>query len=247
MKLSSSFKRAPIALAFAAALAQPAMAQVVNGDFSDGLAGWSTVGDASTKAAGAVDPSRLWLTTASVAYDDDVDFGIAAGGRNASGIAAVDNGLGELEAFTGAAGGALGAVYEGSAAKQSFNAGAGSKLSFHWDLGTLDPRTNASTFDTAFVVIDGRLTTLGDISAATLAGTDGNATHTGWTDFSFTFANAGLHTLAFGVGDIGDYDATSTLAIAGVSLSAVPEAPSLALLAAGLGLLGVARRRSLRG
>ncbi len=246
MKHATSLKLAPLALALAA-LAQPAQAQVVNGDFSNGLAGWSTLGDASTKAAGAADPSRLWLTTASVAYDDDVDFGLAAGARNGSGVAAVDNGMGDIEAFAGAPDGALQAVYEGSAAKQSFNAGAGSKLSFHWDLGTLDPRTSASTFDTAFVVIDGRLTTLGDVSAATQAGTDGNATHTGWSAFSYTFANAGLHTIAFGVGDVGDYDATSTLAIAGVSVSAVPEAPSLALLAAGLGLLGVARRRGLRG
>lgn len=237
-------KHAPLlALGLVAALAQPAQAQVVNGDFSNGLAGWSTIGDASTKAANAVDPSRLWLTTASVAYDDDVDYGLAAGGRNASGVAAVDNGMGDIEAFAGAPDGALYAVYEGSAAKQSFNADAGSKLSFHWDLGTLDPRTNASTFDTAFVVIDGKLTTLGDISAATQAGTDGNATHTGWTDFSYTFASAGLHTVAFGVGDIGDYDATSTLAVAGVSVSAVPEAPTLLLMAAGLGLLGVSRRR----
>ena len=246
MKHILSIKLAPIALALGAALALPAQAQVVNGDFANGLTGWSTIGDASTKAANAVDPSRLWLTTASTAYDDDVDFGIAAGGRNASGIAAVDNGFGDIEAFTGAPDGALYAVYEGSAAKQSVTAAAGARLSFHWDLGTLDPRTDPRLYDTAFVVIDGKLTTLGDISSATLAGTDGNATHTGWEDFSFTFATAGVHTIAFGVGDIGDYDATSTLAVTGVNVSAVPEAPVLALMAAGLGLLGLARRRSVK-
>ena len=247
MKHAPTLKLAPVALALVGALALPAQAQVVNGDFSSGLTGWSTLGDASTKAAGAVDPSRLWLTTASVAYDDDVDFGLAAGARNASGVAAADNGMGDVEAFAGAPDGALSAVYEGSAAKQSFTAAAGSRLSFRWDLGTLDAHSGARFADTAFVVIDGKLTTLADIDAASLAGTDGNATHTGWTSFSATFANAGVHTIAFGVGDIGDYDATSTLAITGVTVSAVPELPSLALLAAGLGLLGVARRRQRRG
>ena len=61
--------------------------------------------------------------------------------------------------------------------------------------------------------------------------------------FGYTFANAGLHTISFGVVDVGDYDATSTLAIAGVSVSAVPEAPPLVLALAGLVLLGFKSRR----
>jgi MYXO-CTERM domain-containing protein len=243
MTKPSLLKLAPLALA--AALAQPARADIVNGDFSQGLAGWSTLGDASVSAAGGGEPARLWLTTASTDFADDFDAGLGAGARNASGIAAVDNGTGAIEAYAGAPAQSLAAVYEGSAATQAFSAAAGSRLSFRWDLGTLDARRDPALADVAFVVIDGRVTTLGDIGAATQPGTDGNATHTGWASFSTTFASTGTHTIAFGIGDVGDYDATSTLAIAGVSVSAVPEAPALALFAAGLGLLGLARRRRL--
>jgi hypothetical protein len=74
---------------------------------------------------------------------------------------------------------------------------------------------------------------------------DGNASRTGWTSFGYTFASAGVHTIAFGVIDIGDYDGTSTLAVADVGVSAVPEAPAGAMLAAGLACIaGVARRRA---
>ncbi|HEY9023203.1 MAG TPA: hypothetical protein VIP05_02805, partial [Burkholderiaceae bacterium] len=193
MKHSLPTRLAPLALALAASLAQPAQAQVVNGDFSAGLAGWTTIGDASTKAAGATEPSRLWLTTASVAYDDDVDFGFAAGARNASGVAAVDNGTGDIEAFTGAPAGAFAAAYEGSAAKQSFTAAAGSKLSFRWDLGTVDTSRDPAVADAAFVVIDGQVKTLADITAANQPGADGNASRTGWASFDFTFASTGVH------------------------------------------------------
>lgn len=243
MKHLLSSKRAPAALALAIALALPAAhADVVNGGFHDGLAGWSTDGDVSVQAQNAVDPDRLWLTTASTGFADDVDFGFpAAGARNASGVAAVDNGTGALEAFTGAAPGAFGSAFEGSAATQTFTAAAGQKLSFRWDLGTVDTSRDAALADSAFVVIDGRVTTLGNILAANQPGTDGNAASTGWASFSTTLAAGGLHTISFGVLDVGDYNGTSTLAIAGVSV--VPEAPSLAMFAAGLGLLSLSLRR----
>jgi hypothetical protein len=243
MKHLLSPKLAPAAFAIAAAFALPAAhADVVNGGFHDGLAGWSTDGDASVLASNVVDPDRLWLTTASTGFADDVDFGFpAAGARNASGVAAVDNGTGALEAFTGAAPGAFGSAFEGSAATQTFTAGAGQKLNFRWDLGTVDTSGNAALADTAFVVIDGRVTTLGSILGANQPGTDGNAASTGWASFSATLATAGLHTVSFGVLDVGDYNGTSTLAIADVSV--VPEAPSFALFAAGLGLLSVSLRR----
>jgi hypothetical protein len=239
-------------LLVASALLVPALAsaQVANGDFSSGLAGWDTAGDASVAAASAIDPTRLWLTTASVDFEDDAGAGLAAGARNASGSAAVGTGMpGGLESFAGLPLGALDpapaqglVAYEGSAARQTFEALAGSTLHFRWDFGTLD---NAQP-DVAFVVIDGQATTLASLVDATLPGTDGNAAHTGWQDFGFTFATGGPHTISFGVADVGDYDGTSTLAVADVRVSAVPEPASGLMLLAGLALLGlkVTRRRA---
>lgn len=230
-----------LVLAFAAG---PAGAQVVNGTF-DGLAGWTTGGDAA--AAG----NQLVLTTASATWQDDFDAGLAAGARNVSGNEPlpVASGAGSLEAFAGVPPGAFdvpatGAyAYEGSAASQTFTAAAGSQLSFRWDLSTLDQRDPAQA-DYAFIVIDGQASRLADAFAATtpIAGGD-YAAHTGWTDYTATFANGGTHTVAFGVVDVGDFNDTSALAVAAVTVSAVPETTPLALMAAGLGLLALQRRR----
>jgi hypothetical protein len=183
-----------------ALVAAPAGAQVVNGGFGSGLAGWTSAGDAS-----AASGSGLWLTTASATYADDVDAGLdTAGARNVSGTdpLAVGTGSGSLESFLGLAQGALDPdasafvyAYEGSAASQSFTADAGSRLSFAWDLGTLDTRADAALADVAFVVIDGQVITLADTLAATTATTTGgDLTHTGWSDFSFTFASVEVST-----------------------------------------------------
>lgn len=234
-----------LALALAAV---PAAAQVGNGNFN-GLDGWSTGGDAA--AIGG----HLVLTTASASQQDDADAGLAGGARNVSGNEplAAGGGPGSLEDFLGVAPGAVDpdpanfvVAYEGSAASQSFFAAAGSQLAFAWDLSTLDTRHDASAADIAFIVLDGQVIVLGNTLAATSPLGGDYATHTGWTGFSTpTFANAGTHTVSFGVADVGDYVDTSALSVSdvGVVMPSVPEPSSLALLAAGLGLLALRSRR----
>ena len=228
-----------IALAFVAGTAH---AQVVNGSFGNGLAGWTTGGDA------AVVGTHLSLTNATTDGSDDAD-GIV---RNLSGNAPLVSGQpGGLEDTAGLAQGALDpdaadaiTATEGSVASQTFLAAAGSQLSFQWDLSTLDQSGDATFADIAFVVIDGKLITLGSALDATTPLAGGSyAAHTGWADWSTTFATAGSHTISFGIADIGDYGVSSALDIADVNVSSVPESSTLALMAAGLALLILQRRR----
>ncbi len=230
-----------LALALAAGTAN---AQLVNGNFGSGLAGWTTGGDA------AVVGHHLSLTNA---YDasDDTD----GTSRNLSSHAPLVSGQpGGLEDSAGLAAqsldpdAALGiTATEGSVASQSFLAAAGSQLSFHWDLSTLDQSGDPTLADIAFVVVDGKLTVLGNVLDATTAIPGGDyAAHTGWADWSTTFASGGTHTIAFGVADIGDYTTSSALDVSDVTLagvSAVPESSTVALMAAGLGLLALQARR----
>lgn len=207
-----------------------------NGDFSAGLTGWQVIGDASIQGGSA---PELWLTTASVDFEDD--FPLPAGALNRSGQGAVSGGL---EAFVGLSAGALDPdpqgglqAYEGSAAFQSFSAGVGDTLSFRWDFGTSD-----SFADYAFVIVDGQIFHLAGPADAGQSGRLGNLFQTGEQTFSLSFTSGGQHTLAFGVVDVGDYNVTSTLAIAGVQVSAVPEPGALALMLAGLGATALGAR-----
>jgi len=68
------------------------------------------------------------------------------------------------------------------------------------------------------------------------------AARTGWQSWS-TLLAAGSHTLAFGVVDVGSAGDSSALSVTAVAVSSVPESSTLAMLGAGLGLLGLARRR----
>ena len=68
-----------VALALAAGSAG---AQVVNGDFHNGLAGWQSAGDVAANQGGS---GQLVLTNASSTYQDDADANLPAGARNVSG------------------------------------------------------------------------------------------------------------------------------------------------------------------
>ena len=237
MKQILSTGLSAIALALAAGSVH---AQVTNGGFN-GLAGWSTSGDAAS-----IGGNHLVLTNA-LDGGDDAD-GV---NRNVSGNAPTPA-AGDLENFVGIAPGALDVdaangvqAMEGSAALQTFTAAAGSRLTFQWNLATTETSTDPSVADIAFIVIDGQLITLANTLAATSATGGGDyATQTGWTDWSTTLASGGTHTIAFGIIDEGQWIDTSALSVSDVGVaSSVPESSGLAMLAAGLGLLGVQARR----
>jgi hypothetical protein len=228
-----------IALALGAGSAR---AQVVNGSFGNGLAGWTTGGDA------AVVGTHLSLTNAGIDGSDDAD-GVE---RNLSGTAPLVSGEpGGLEAAAGLAPFALDpdtaagiAATEGAVASQTFLAAAGSHLSFQWDLATMDQSGDPSFADIAFVVIDGQRVFLGSVlDAATPIAGGSYAAHTGWAGWSTTLANGGSHTISFGIADVGDSAVSSALDISRVDVSSVPESSTLALMAAGLAMLALKRRR----
>lgn len=234
--------RAWLAAALLATGGAVAQAQIVNGGFEAGPAGWSLAGDASV-AALLVDEGAqaLWLGTEAV-----------ADGLNVSGIEPLLAG-GDLEAALGLAAGDLdtpdGWAAEGSLARQSFSAQDGDYLRLRWNFSTADTSLDAGFADYAFVVLDGTLhrlaSTLGATAGGVAATTSGYAHETGWHTTWLRLSGTGTHTLAFGVLDLGDHSQASALAVDGVTL-AVPEPGAATLMLGGLGVLGWGRRRRAR-
>ena len=235
-----------VGAAIAASGASVKAQQIDNGGFEAGLTGWVVFGDASLQDGAPEGLSQLWLTTASATEQDD--FPLAAGVLNRSGIGALAVGSpGGVETAVGLPLTALDpdlasgiVAFEGSAATRSVSANAGDVLSFSWNFGTTD------TFnDYAFFVVDGQLFTLANTGQATLPTSFlGNSFETGAAAYNHVFTSAGPHQISFGVVDVGDFNATSTLAIDNVRISAVPEAPAVLMLLAGLGAAALRRRKA---
>lgn len=201
-----------------AAAAGAAQAEISNPGFDPGLAGWTVLGDARGQSG------VLTLTSAFTDVED--------GPFNLTGSPAVF--VGSLESAAGVAplafDTALESATEGSLVRQSFTVAAGQTLSFSWSFNTQETLFD----DHAFVVVDGQVFTLSTRGA----GTNGS--------FSHTFGSAGTTTLAFGVVDTTDVLGVSSLSVGNLTITAVPEPTSGALLLAGLGVVGLLARRQRR-
>lgn len=220
-------------------------AQAAAVPFDGSLSGWSTIGDAA--AVSTVNGHRAAITTASKAFEDDA--GLPAGALNLSGQEPAAAGF-DLENFVGLAPGALDLdiatmATEGSALSRSFSVTAGDRLSFDWQMATLDSNPG---LDFAFIVIDGVKLDLSSAFEATGAGDAPYSFQTAVSSFNYTFQRSGQITVAFGVVDVLDYVASSALYVDNLSVSAVPEPSTYAMMFAGLAAMaGITRRRQRRG
>lgn len=248
MPRSDLILRGASALAAAAALlaGPPALAQT-NPGFEAGLSGWTTLGDVSTLPRLGLLPdsgaSAAFATNASFADVDDVP--LAAGALNASGSAPLAAGS-ALETGLGLAPGALdldGTAYEGSALSQRLFVSSGDTLSFRWRFASNDGLPG----DFAFLSVGGQVVRLGGVELlpGTPAG-DWSQGASAWQDGSYVFTTTGEVRIGFGVVDIGDFTASSAVAIDGLAVTPVPGPAAALVLAAGLALSGAISRRRRR-
>lgn len=139
------------------------------------------------------------------------------------------SGAGQSSASTAAFGGT-----DGTFLSQNFTLGAGSTVSFQWDFKAGD---YAPYYDFADVVIGSNVFSLASVA------TVGDYGDSGWHSFSYTLGSAMSGPVEFVVSNARDNGYSSTLNISNVNVSAVPESTNLALMMAGIGLLGVVARR----
>ena len=204
-----------LSLAIGLALASSAHADIVNGGFNTDLSGWATLGNAAIQLGGAPEGAgQLLLDNA----DGAVDIGTLAAALGLPNASVFDlNGS---------------YAYEGAIASQSFVAAAGQQLSFVWQFSSDETSGDPLFQDYAFAIVDGQFIRLGGVGDTS-----------GWQSFSTGLFGAGSHSVAFGVVDLGDTAVDSRLAVDAVSVSAVPEPGSLALMLAGLAACGLLARR----
>lgn len=156
--------------------------------------------------------------------------------------------------FPGSSTNALSALnlVAGSALTVTLTLAVGDTVSFDWNFLTSEPNSGGNA-DSGFVAI--RLGTtgnpatfspLGSVAAATTP-TPGAVPHfdamTGFSTFAFVAPTAGSYTFGIGVADAGAEAIQSGLLLDNFRVTPIPEPATLALVAGGIGLLGLLRRR----
>ncbi|MEO1306504.1 MAG: VPLPA-CTERM sorting domain-containing protein [Pseudomonadota bacterium] len=213
-------------------------ATVTNGDFDDGLNGWTVTGDISVvdSSVGVLPSSgsnQALLTSNTVTTDANLETALGAP-------------LGSLDLFSGSANPSGGNVTVGSVLVQTINSVVGQTLSFDYNFlnGEI---VNSAFADGAFFYADGTYFLLADVDTPEqLSSATVFSTETGYTTFNYTFTTTGSQTIGFGVFNEQDTLVNSGLLIdnivGGVAPVPVPAALPLLLTAFG-GLAAVRRRR----
>jgi hypothetical protein len=126
-------------------------------------------------------------------------------------------------------------AWEGSAIKQTFTGTAGEVLSFSWNFLTDE---QALAFDFAFIVLDGTLSLLADVSTVNSGSGTPFRDESGYHLFATTLPSTGGHYIGIGVVDTFiDLDINSGVLVDNFSVTKIPEPASWLLL--GFGLIGV--------
>lgn len=227
---------APVALALCAATAPAATI-----DYSD-LSNWTSSGDFVGLSGG----NFATLTNASASFEDDAPKGDGALNRSGSEPTAT---FGDLETFLGISVGALDADFlnqatEGSAIKMTLNVQAGDILTINWQMRTNDVAGDfVGGMDLFFLTVNDSVFRLGTSSDALQASTGNYSFETGAKQSTYTFNAAGTYTIGLGVVDMTDYANSSELVLDGVSVTAVPEPSTYALVLGSLGVFVLVSRR----
>lgn len=212
---------------------QPAHADVLNGGFEAGLAGWDAIGtaDAAT-VVGVAAPQGAFqavIRSSGVSELDIIDAALGAP-------------IGTLATFDSHDPARASIVY------QTVTVPAGYTLTFRWNFVTNEPRAGFDDF--SFFSIGGVLFSLGDANSASTAlpAASDFARQTGYMLVQIPFASATSFVLGFGVADEGAPSIESALLVDDVQVrGSVAEPSTLPLLVVALAAgVAVGRRAGRR-